>query len=113
MYTEPALPAVSVTADVDHCTGTNLTAYYECTLFPSSISSHEHIFEDGGIVSLSSVYDHGYAGAWSVSDEWLYFEYTYYGAVEATFIGRGVTANLWEGLTDFGSAYVAPYSVCF
>lgn len=112
-YYEPALTTFPTTAFVDHCTGTGLTAYYECTLFPSSISSHEHIFESGGIISFSSAYPTGYAGTWSVSGEYLYLEYTYLGLTEATFVGRGVSANCWEGLTDFGSTYVSPYSVCF
>lgn len=112
-YYTPTLTAFPTTAYIDHCTGTGLTAYYECSLFPSSISSHEHVFESGGTISFSSAYPAGYAGTWSVSGEYLYFEYTYLGLTEATFVGRGVSANCWEGLTDFGSTYVSPYSVCF
>ena len=112
-YDEPALTTYPTTAYIDHCTGTGLTAYYECTLFSGAISSHEHIFESGGIISFSSAYPAGYAGTWSVVDEYLYFEYTYLGLTEVTFVGRGVSSNCWEGLADFGSAYLAPYSVCF
>ncbi len=40
------------------------------------------------------------------------FEYTYDGAPVANFEGWGVSTDCWEGLTDFGSAYVSMYQVC-
>ena len=70
-----------------HCTGTGLVAYYECTLFPDSISSHTATLESDGTVSFASA--PGYGGTWGQdSDDSLSFEYTY------------------------GGSYVAPYEVC-
>lgn len=112
-YYVPTFASFPATATIDHCTGTGLTAYYECTLFPSSISSHEHVFESNGDISFSSAYPVGYAGSWSTAGEYLYFNYTYLGLNEVTFVGRGVPGNCWEGLAEFdGSTYVAPYYVC-
>lgn len=97
----------------DHCTGTNLTAWYECTLFPSSISSHTVEFHADGTLSIPV--DAGYYGWWGQdSDDHLWFEYWYGGAMEVSFEGNGTTNGCFDGLTLFnGSAYVAPYEVCF
>ena len=94
-----------------HCTGVGLTAFYECTLSPSSISSHAAILESDGSITLGYP---GYTGSWSQSSaDTLWFAYTYYGTVVATFSGEGVDGSCFEGLTTFpGSAYVSPYQVC-
>jgi len=95
-----------------HCTGTTLTAWYECTLFPSSISTHDATLEAGGTISFPFP---GYSGAWwQTTDDALSFEYyDSTGATIAIFDGNGVDGGCFEGLTTFpGSVYVAPYEVC-
>ena len=102
-----------------HCTGTGLTAYFECAKFPSSISSHPAVFHDDGTISIPSYPD--YTGSWSIHGDTLAFDYVYIptGQVEVLFTGRGVPgAGCWEGLTRFPdgaggySPYVSPYRVC-
>jgi hypothetical protein len=102
-----------------HCTGTGLTAFYECTLFPGSISSHTAEFLGTGTMGTITVPGHGtITGTWALSgvnNSHLTFQYFDAGALAATFVGDGVDANCYEGLTTFSppSAYVAPYEVCF
>ncbi len=95
-----------------HCTGIGLVAFYECTLFPSSISSHSATLESDGSVSFDGMA--GYGGSWGQDDDdHLWFEYTYNGNIVAEFEGNGVGGDCFEGLTAFpGSTYVAPYEVC-
>lgn len=104
-YTTPA------TLLNNHCTGTNLTSYFECELYPSSISSHTSVLETDGSLSFPDYPDYG--GTWAVVDEELSFTITSVAGVEAEFVGYGVSAGCWEGLTTFpGSTYVSPYEVC-
>lgn len=96
-----------------HCTGTNLTSYYECSLFPSSLSSHEAVFESGGTLSIVGG-GGAYTGTWTqASADHLAFSLYEYGTLVAEFEGYGVSATCWEGLTTFPtSTYVSPYRVC-
>lgn len=99
----------------DHCTGTGLTAWWECTLFPGAISSHDATFVAGGAITFPPTVDPGYGGWWyQPTSDTLAFVYTYLGDVVAEFNGSGTqTDACWEGLTTFnGSSYVAPYKVC-
>lgn len=101
------------TATANHCTGTGLSAYYECRLYPSSISSHSQVFEVDGSLSFP-LYGADYGGEWEVAGTELYFSITEYGVVIAEFLGDGVGGGCYEGLTTFpGSSYVSPYEVCF
>lgn len=105
-----AFTSGNVTAS--HCTGTALTSYYECTLFPSSISSFTSTLNLDGSVSISGYPD--YSGTWSQpSPDTMLITYTDLGVVVAEFEGYGVPGNCWEGLTTFpNSAYVSMYKVC-
>lgn len=106
-----------------HCTGQGLTAFYECTLFPSSISSHTAEFLGSGSNGTIIIPGHGtYTGAWALSGtngQHLSFQYYDGGMLVASFEGDGVrstaTTHCYEGLTTFNppSPYVAPYEVCF
>lgn len=102
-----------VTVSNDHCTGTALSSYYECTLFPSSISTHSTVFESDGSISFP-LYGADYSGTWwQDSPDHLAFEYYELGTLIAEFEGWGVSANCWEGITTFpGSTYMSPYHVC-
>ncbi len=111
------------TATNRHCTGTGLTAFFECTLFPSSISSHTAEFVGTGTSGTITIPGYPtYTGTWSLSganNTHLTFQYFDSGSLAATFEGDGVestaTTHCYEGLTTFTppSPYVAPYEVCF
>jgi hypothetical protein len=107
--------AVSFTSGAvsnDHCTGVNLTSYFECTLFPSSIASFDADLAGDGTVSITEEPDCG--GTWSqpTSDS-LVITYTCGGDVAAEFEGYGVSASCWEGMTTFpSSTYMSMYRVC-
>lgn len=98
----------------NHCTGTGLAAYFECTKFPSSISNHHTILNADNTITVLD--DPSYTGVWSQPNSYT-LEFTYYdpdGFEAGSFSGRGVDGTCWEGLTTFpGSSYVAPYEVCF
>ena len=98
-----------------HCTGTGLTAFYECTLFPSSLSFHDAEFHDDGTITVPGYPDFG--GGWTLTatptGSQLDFFYDDGTGVVAEFSGWGADAACFEGLTTFpGSAYVSPYEVC-
>ncbi|MCA9541564.1 MAG: hypothetical protein KC620_21850 [Myxococcales bacterium] len=103
----------TVNAHVRHCTGTNLLGFYECTLYPSSISSHDIVLEPAGALSFVNA-PPGYAGTWSQpTGDALLMQYYDNGTLVASFEGLGAGGGCFEGLTHFpGSAYVAPYEVC-
>lgn len=95
-----------------HCTGTGLTSYLECTLFPSSISSHATVFHPNGTISIPEA--PGYGGQWwQPFPDQLAFSYTDGSATVAQFVGASVGNGCFEGITSFpGSTYVSPYRVC-
>ncbi len=94
-----------------HCTGTGLESFYECELFPSSISSHTATHNADGSITFAGAPEYG--GSWSVTGSQLWFEYTEYGTPVADFVGYGVDANCWEGMTTFpASTYNSAYEVC-
>lgn len=95
-----------------HCTGQGLIGFYECTLFPSSIMSHDITFELGGGISFVNA-PAGYTGSWSQpAADALVFEYRFDGDVVASFSGFGVGGDCFEGVTTFASPWNAPYEVC-
>lgn len=100
---------------VEHCTGTALTSFFECQLYPSSISFHDIQFLSGGIVAFIAA-PPGFSGTWSQSAglDRLRLEYYNGTSLEATFDGWAVVGRCFEGVTVFNppSAYVAPYRVC-
>lgn len=98
----------------DHCTGTNLQSYYECTLFPSSISRHNVLFHPDGSITIPDAGPE-YGGSWSQpTPDSLVFQYTEFGQPIANFEGYGVGGRCFEGLTTFvpASTYSSPYRVC-
>ncbi|MCK6550471.1 DUF11 domain-containing protein [Myxococcota bacterium] len=96
-----------------HCTGTGLTSFYECTLFPSSISQFDLVFEAGAVLTFPGQ-DPAYTGSWSQpTSAQLSFLVYEAGLPAAEFSGWAVDASCFEGLTTFpGSTYVSPYEVC-
>lgn len=111
-YATPiAAPAAVVNR---HCTGQGLTAFYECTLFPSSITSHSTVFEANGTITFVGA-PPNYTGTWSQpTADSLVFDYDDGTGIVAQFSGVGVGGGCFEGLTTFpgGSPWVSPYEVC-
>ncbi|MEQ1849852.1 MAG: hypothetical protein ABL890_04665 [Candidatus Peribacteraceae bacterium] len=114
----PSRPLTVANMLNSHCTGTNLTSYFECLLFPSSISSHTATFNIDNTITLT---EPGYTGTWSqntakTSLKFEYFESTGSGSSKiAEFNGWAINGlNCFEGLTNFfpASQYVSPYRVC-
>lgn len=96
-----------------HCTGTGITSFFECELYPSSISSHSiELHADNTLTFIDAPPE--YSGVWSQpAANQLTLTYYELGVVVAEFEGYGVSPSCWEGLTTFpGSTYVAPYQVC-
>lgn len=117
-------PSVSFTtpqtATLRHCTGRNLTSFYECERFPSSISGFPFSFEAGGDMIFPTA-PSSISGLWSrpMNDARRLrielFEDSFLGA---TFEGWAVSTSpgqrCFEGQTVFSppSDYVAIYEVC-
>lgn len=111
LYDVPVVPAVS--AVNRHCTGTNLTSFYECTLYPSSLSSFDSVLEaDGTITIVGAPPDT--TGEWTqTGPNSLLIEYFDSSGPIGTLDARGVDGNCYEGPMTFpGSSYVALYEVC-
>ncbi|MCA9544284.1 MAG: hypothetical protein KC613_07825 [Myxococcales bacterium] len=105
--------AAGTPALVRHCTGQNLTSFYECTLYPSSISSHDIVFQAGNAITFPNA-PGNYTGWWSqpAPDR---LSYTYYedGAPVVAYQGYGVGGGCFEGVALFiGGPWVAGYEVC-
>lgn len=102
-------------AVVEHCTGTGLTSFFECELYPSSISSHEIEFQSGGTLVFTNPSGTSYHGTWTQSPDASHLSMQYFdgATLTATFVGRAVNGSCFEGVTTFpGSSYNSPYSVC-
>ena len=92
------------------CSGTNLTSFYECELYPGSLSSFSTTLAGNGTVSVPG--EPSVTGSWSQpSTDRLVIEYIESGNVMGTFDGRGVRAKCFEGIMPFGT-HNAMYEVC-
>lgn len=104
--------AIGDTATNAHCTGTLLTSFFECALFPSSITAYAFGFDDGTLSFPTAPA--------TVTAEWyqpsateLVIDYADDGQPAASFHGWGTSPSCFEGITTFpGSTYVSPYRVC-
>lgn len=113
----PKYPNLIISGTVDvinqHCTGANLTSFYECVLSPSSVTDHPTTLNSNGTISFAVP---GYTGSWNQpSSKELSFTYTSpTNVVVLEFHGYAVSANCFEGLSTFPPRpqYVSPYSVC-
>jgi hypothetical protein len=118
---QPALryPSLAIASDASatnsHCTGQSLSAYFECELFPSSISSHGAVFHSNGSLSIPEAPD--YVGAWQQSaNDRLSFQYFDSNSLRIlNFEGFGSVPGCFDGITHFDEnpAYVSAYRVCF
>jgi hypothetical protein len=108
-------PAVNFAVTNQHCTGTNLSSYFECIVSPGSVATHPATFLANGAIDLG---DPDYLGAWAVSGTQLTFSYTELGQPFGSFIGQGVSAggpgqNCWDGRLTTGGPSTVMYRVCF
>jgi len=111
-------PSLAILGDVmvqnSHCTGTGLSSYFECLLFPSSISQHSADFHLDGSISFPDA--PSYSGSWELSQsgQELSFEYLENGIPVASFSVWAVDASCFEGITNFSpaSTYMSVYRVC-
>jgi len=105
------LPITTANVVVSHCTGQNLTSYFECELYPSSISSFEMTLDTGGVITLAYP---GYFGNWDQpTAKQLHFVVTD-GSSGAEFNGFTSKTNCFDGIANFtpSSPYMSPYRVC-
>lgn len=95
---------------IEHCTGMDLSSFYECEVSPGSISSHAHTLNADYSITVSG----GLTGTWwSDGPDHLAFEYYSGPDTVVEFEGYGVSADCWEGAATFpGSAWMSMYSVC-
>ena len=116
VYPARAISASPITTRL--CTGTNLTAFFECTKFPSSISSFASTLNADQTIGLP---EPGYAGRWSqnaarTSLRMEFFHDDGSGPVKVSeFNGMAINgANCFHGLTQHlqSGNYVSPYEVC-
>lgn len=98
-----------------HCTGQNLSSFYECSLYPSSTHMFLSILEDGGNIQITAPQlPPGYAGSWTQTGaDSIYLEYSYNGQVTGWMDAYGVGGGCFEGVMHFPNpAYVAVYEIC-
>jgi hypothetical protein len=96
-----------------HCTGQGLTSFYECELFPSSISEHDIEFLADGELAIVDQPD--FTGSWSqpTATSLLITYEDIDGNVVAEFECHGVSESCFEGITTFpDSEYMSVYEVC-
>ena len=98
----------------DHCTGTGLTSYFECALFPSAIAGFDSVLETDHTVTV--VGQPGTTGTWSqnpASDQ-LVVSFSDSGGPIGTIDARGVANSCFEGPMTFvpPSTYSVLYRIC-
>lgn len=103
-----------------HCTGQGLQAFFECELYPSSISGHDILLESDGTITFAPGIPTSYSGVWwQDTDDHLHFEYYLNGNLRLEFDGNGTgsdggASDCFEGISTFpGSPYSAAYEVCY
>lgn len=96
-----------------HCTWRWLTAYFECLLFPSSISSHEVTLNLDNTITISEPW---YTWSWSQpTNHQLHFEYSDVNWKVAEFNWFAINwSNCFDWITDFYPLwdYNSAYRVC-
>jgi len=117
-YYTPLVPLGGAAVTNSHCTGTNLSSYFECELFPSSLGSHLATLVAGGPnagtidLSANGPEAAGMAGTWSVAGSQLTMQYTDGATPIGNFTGQGSTPNCWDGKMSFVPSGESMYRVC-
>jgi uncharacterized repeat protein (TIGR01451 family) len=104
-YQNPVTPPQRI--EITSCTGTNLTSFFECTVYSGATQSGQFQLEPNGDVTVY--------GATTLVGHWTQpsadtLDLTL--GTSAHFVGRGVDLGCFEGLTTRNSPYVSPYRVC-
>ncbi|MBX2797217.1 MAG: hypothetical protein KTR31_06115 [Myxococcales bacterium] len=98
---------------IEHCTGQDLSSFFECEVSPGSISSHAVTLQPDGTLLFDVP---GYAGSWwSTGADHMALQYTdTTSTVVMSFEGVGVDPDCWEGQASFPTnpSFMAMYSVC-
>jgi uncharacterized repeat protein (TIGR01451 family) len=112
LYDNPIAGPVSL--QHDHCTGQGLTSYFECTLFPSSITGFAATYNSDHTVTIPG--EPTFSGTWTQvgGDDRLQVTFADGGTPVATLDARGVDNGCFEGPMTFipASPYLAMYRVC-
>ena len=117
-YYSPAVQLGGAAVTNSHCTGTNLTSYFECELFPGSLQSHLATLVVGGPnagtidLSANGPEAAGMGGTWSVTGSQLTMQYTDGATPIGNFVGQGSTPNCWDGKMSFVPSGESMYRVC-
>lgn len=115
----PATVATPITTDLhlqlDHCTGQGLTSWFECALFPSSISGFAADFWLAG-QTITITGQPTLGGTWSQTGgtDRLQVTFTDGGTPVGSIDARGVGGGCFEGPMTFTppSPYLAIYRIC-
>lgn len=98
------------------CTGTNLSSFYECELYPSSQQTFTLDLNSGGTLSIPN--EPLYSGFWDQNtpplNKTLHFTIDGPSGTEAEFNGFASSSTCFKGITTFpqNSAYNSAYRVC-
>ncbi len=110
-------PISSATVLVTSCSGTGLTSFYECELYPSSQQSFVMELNQDHTISIPIA--NTYTGIWdqlaAPTNRTLHFTIADGGNVEAEFNGFAVSSTCFEGIATFPgstSGFNAAYRVC-
>jgi len=102
---------------VSLCTGTNLSSFFECEKFPSSIQYFTMTMNSGG--TLSNFPEPGYTGFWTqnqtTNQPFQQLQFTISdGYSGASFEGYASSTTCFDGITTFipTSTYNSAYRVC-
>ena len=114
-YYSPAVTPAGSAVTNSHCTGRDLTSYFECTVYSGALRSHPTTLSSGGTIdwSANGAAGAGMGGTWSVSGSQLTMQYLDNGQAIGDFVGYGSSNTCWDGKMTFpNSTYVAIYRVC-
>lgn len=108
--TVPTSVSGRYTATNDHCTGTGLTSFFECALYPSSISGFTSVLAADGSVTVDG--EPSVTGGWQfIGPDRLVVWYADAGGPLGTVDVRSVGGGCFEGPMSAG-AYTVMYEVC-
>jgi hypothetical protein len=91
------------------CAGTGLTSFFECELFPSSISSFTGRLESNGSITVDN--EPVITGAWWPITDGVHIEYVD-GVTIYAMDAKSVGGDCFEGRLSFGGNQVAMHEVC-
>ncbi len=114
-YYSPAVAPAGSAVTNSHCTGKNLTSYFECTVYTGALSSHLTTLSSDGTIdwSANGAEGAGMGGTWSVTGSQLTMQYLDNGQGIGDFIGYGSSNTCWDGKMTFpNSTFLAMYRVC-